>query len=95
MADFPDVPTFKELGYPEFTTTTWFSLSGPAGLPAEIAQKVNREIANTMAKPEMRARMQHEGMVTQALTPEEFKALVERETKFWRPVIEKVGLIEK
>jgi tripartite-type tricarboxylate transporter receptor subunit TctC len=95
MADFSSVPTFKELGYPELTTTTWFSLSGPAGLPADIVQKVNREIANTMAKPEMRQRMQQEGMVTEALTPDEFKALIERETKLWRPVIEKAGLVEK
>jgi tripartite-type tricarboxylate transporter receptor subunit TctC len=95
MADFPDVPTFKELGYPEFTTTTWFSLSGPAGLPADIVQKVNREIAKTMAKPEMQARMRQEGMVTEALTPDEFKALIDRETSIWRPMIEKAGLIEK
>jgi len=95
LPDFATVPTFKELGHPDLTTTTWFSLSGPAGLPADIVQKVNREIANTMAKPEMRARMQQEGMVTEALTPEQFRELIERETKTWRPVIENVGLIEK
>src|SRR5204862_16586 len=95
MQDFSSVPTFKELGYPELTTTTWFSLSGPAGLPADIVQKVNREIANTMAKPEMRQRMQQEGMVTEALTPEQLKELIDRETKLWRPVIEKAGLVEK
>jgi tripartite-type tricarboxylate transporter receptor subunit TctC len=95
LPDFATVPTFKELGYPDLTTTTWFSLSGPAGLPADIVQKVNREIANTMAKPEMRVRMQQEGMVTEALTPEQFRELIERETKTWRPVIENVGLIEK
>jgi tripartite-type tricarboxylate transporter receptor subunit TctC len=50
LQDFPDLPTFKELGYPDLVSTTWFSLSGPAGLPAEIVQKVNREIAKTMAR---------------------------------------------
>jgi tripartite-type tricarboxylate transporter receptor subunit TctC len=95
MADFPDIPTFKELGYPELSTTTWFSLSGPAGLPADIVQKVNREIANVMAKPEMQQRMRQEGMVTEALSPEDFKKLIDRETQFWRPVIEKAGLIGK
>jgi len=95
MEDFPDIPTFKELGYPELSTNTWFSLSGPPGLPDEIVRKVNREIANIMAKPETQQRMRQEGMVTEALTPEEFKALIERETAFWRPVIEKTGLIEK
>src|SRR5258706_156588 len=34
MPDFPTVPTFNELGYPDLIGTTWFSLSGPAGLPA-------------------------------------------------------------
>jgi tripartite-type tricarboxylate transporter receptor subunit TctC len=95
LPDFPDLPTFKEQGFPDLVSTTWFSLSGPAGLPADIVQKVNREIANTMAKPEMRVRMQLEGMVTEALTPEQFRELIERETKTWRPVIENVGLIEK
>jgi tripartite-type tricarboxylate transporter receptor subunit TctC len=95
MQDFPDIPSFKELGHPELTSTTWFSLSGPAGLPPDIVQKVNREIARTMAKPEMQQRMRQEGMVTEALSPEEFKALIERETRFWRPVIEKAGLVDK
>jgi tripartite-type tricarboxylate transporter receptor subunit TctC len=95
LPDFPDVPTFKELGYPEFVTTTWFSLSGPAGLPAEIVQKVNREIATVMARPEMARRMREEGMVIEALTPEAFKVMVERETQFWRPVIEQAGLVER
>jgi tripartite-type tricarboxylate transporter receptor subunit TctC len=95
LPDFATVPTFKELGYPDLTTTTWFSLSGPAGLPADIVQKVNREIAKTMAKPEMQQRMRQEGMITEALSPEDFKKLIDRETQLWRPVIEKAGLIEK
>src|SRR6266540_2097678 len=34
VPDFPDLPTFGELGYPELTASIWFSLSGPAGAPA-------------------------------------------------------------
>ena len=71
IADFPEIPTLKELGYDELTTSVWFSLSGPAHLPESIVQKINREVVTIMAKPEMRQRMQQEGMVTQALTPEE------------------------
>ena len=43
LPDFPDVPTFKELGY-DLVATTWFSISGPADLPKDIIEKVNREI---------------------------------------------------
>jgi tripartite-type tricarboxylate transporter receptor subunit TctC len=95
LPDFPDLPTFREQGYPDLVTTTWFSLSGPAGLPAEIVQKVNRTVASTMARPEIDQRMRQEGMVTQALTPAEFVQLIETETVRWKPVIERAGLVEK
>ncbi len=44
VPDFPDVPTFKELGYPDLTATIWFSLSGPAGMPADIVSRLNAEV---------------------------------------------------
>ena len=81
LPDFPDLPTFNELGYPDVASTMWFSLSGPAGLPADIVQKVNREINKTMARPEIEQRMRQEGMVTQALSPAEFLQLIEAETR--------------
>src|SRR5258708_7663387 len=95
LPDYPDIPSFKELGYPDLVSTTWFSLSGPAGLPAEIVQKVNREIAKTMARPETERRMREEGMITEALTPADFRKLIEAETVRWKPAIERAGLIEK
>jgi len=95
MADFPKMPTFKELGYPEFVNPVWFSLSGPANLPKDITQKVNREVAKAMAKPAMQDTMRKQGMITEAMTPGELHDLIERETAFWKPVMEKAGLIQK
>ena len=37
-----DVPTFKELGYPDLVATTWAAISGPAGIPRPIVAKLNR-----------------------------------------------------
>jgi tripartite-type tricarboxylate transporter receptor subunit TctC len=95
LPDFPDLPTFREQGYPDLVTTTWFSLSGPVGLPPDIVQKVNRTVVQTMARPEIDQRMRQEGMVTQPLTPAEFVQLIETETVRWKPVIERAGLVEK
>jgi tripartite-type tricarboxylate transporter receptor subunit TctC len=95
LPDFPDLPTFREQGYPDLVTTTWFSLSGPVGLPPDIVQKVNRTVVQTMARPEIDQRMRQEGMVTQPLTPAEFRQLIETETVRWKPVIERAGLVEK
>src|SRR5262249_32774325 len=41
LAEFPDLPTFKDLGYDDLTAVTWFALSGPAGLPNDITQRLN------------------------------------------------------
>jgi tripartite-type tricarboxylate transporter receptor subunit TctC len=95
MSIFPDMPTFVEQGYPEFVTSIWFSLSGPKGLPNDIVLKMNREIGKVMAQPAIAARMTKEGMITESMTPDEFEKFVQGEKRYWRPVIEKAGLIRK
>ena len=95
MPDFPAVPTFNELGYPDLVGTTWFSLSGPAGLPADIVNKVNREVVRAMTRPEAQQRLREGGLVADAMTVEEFNKLIAAETARWKPVIEKAGLVGK
>jgi tripartite-type tricarboxylate transporter receptor subunit TctC len=95
MADYPDVPTFAELGHPEFNTPIWFALSGPKGLPPAILERMNTEINKIMTAPAMIDRMRHEGMVVEAMTPAQIQQLIERETRFWRPAIEQAGLMQK
>lgn len=95
MADYPDAPTFAELGHPEFNSPIWFSLSAPKGLPEPILHKMNSEINKIMTAPAMLKRMQHEGMVVEAMTPQQLQQLIDTETRFWRPAIEKAGLMQK
>src|SRR5262245_41849500 len=62
MSDFPAIPTFKELGHSDFVSSIWFALSGPAKLPADIVQKVNRTIVSTMTRPDVAEKMRQQGM---------------------------------
>src|SRR5215468_5395086 len=94
LPDYPDVPTFRELGY-DVVATNWFGLAGPAGLPAEIVRKVNAEINVAMAKPESQQRMREDGMLVRAMDAAAFRKFIEAEGVRWKPVIEKAGLIEK
>jgi tripartite-type tricarboxylate transporter receptor subunit TctC len=94
LPDYPEVPTFKELGY-DVVATNWFALAGPAGLPADIVSKVNREINIAMAKPESQQRMREDGMLVRAMDAPAFRKFIEDEGKRWRPVIEQAGLVEK
>jgi tripartite-type tricarboxylate transporter receptor subunit TctC len=95
VPDYPEVPTLKELGYPDLTTTTWFSLSGPAGLPPAIAERVNREVAVMLESPNVKAQLRRDGMIGHAMTIAEFGKLITDETTRWKPVIEDAGLVGK
>ena len=95
LPDYPDLPTFTELGFPDLVSTTWFSLSGPAGLPDEIVRRVNREVVRAMSKPEAQRRLQQDGLVTEPLNPEEFRSLIAAETVRWKPVAERAGLMQR
>ncbi|HEY1545119.1 MAG TPA: tripartite tricarboxylate transporter substrate binding protein [Xanthobacteraceae bacterium] len=95
MEDFPAVPTFMELGYPDVASTVWFSLSAPAGLPDDIVAKVNREIVRAMSAPDAQARLRQLGLVADAMTVAEFNDLIKRETARWKQMIEQLGLVEK
>ena len=94
MPDFPDVPTLKESGY-DVVATTWFSISGPANLPKDITDKVNREIARAVSNPEAQARLQRDGMIAHIMSVEELSKYIDAETERWRPVLDQLGLIGK
>ncbi len=93
LPDYADLPTLKELGYPELVATTWFSISAPAKLPHDIAEKLNREIAAGVSSPAVKQRLQREGLVTQAMSMAEFGKFIDFETARWKPVIERAGLV--
>nr|MDP2192867.1 tripartite tricarboxylate transporter substrate binding protein [Rhodoferax sp.] len=91
VSGFPDVPTFAELGYPELTGVIWFSLSGPAGMPQDIVQRLNTEVRRILQLPEVRQRLQPEGIESGNLDPKAFTAFVAAELKRWAPVIRASG----
>jgi tripartite-type tricarboxylate transporter receptor subunit TctC len=90
LKGFPELPTFAELGYGELTAVSWFALSGPAGLPDEVTRKLNAAVADMLAKPEVRQRLDHDAVETRLMSPAEFTAFVAREIDKWAPVAKRV-----
>lgn len=86
LPDFPDVPTLKELGYPDMVTTTWWAFSGPAGLPAEIVQPLNRELGAYLDSAAVRGKLAQDSIETETMSPEEFTAFVAAEIRKWTPI---------
>jgi tripartite-type tricarboxylate transporter receptor subunit TctC len=92
LEEFPDVPTFKELGHPQLIGTTWFALSGPPKMPSDIVEKLNRAVVAAVTSPEVQARFRQNGFISRILTADEFTRYVAEETMRWKPVVQKAGL---
>jgi tripartite-type tricarboxylate transporter receptor subunit TctC len=91
LPDYPDVPTFAESGYPDIIATVWFSISGPANMPADIVQKLNAEIRRAMETSEVRDRLRQDGVTPNRLDAREFTAFVADELQRWSPIIRASG----
>jgi tripartite-type tricarboxylate transporter receptor subunit TctC len=92
VPDFPGVPTYAELGYPELTASIWFSLSGPAGMPRDIVTRLNGEVRRILQQPEVRERLRPEGIEPGDVDAQTFTAFVAAELKRWGPVVRAAGL---
>jgi tripartite-type tricarboxylate transporter receptor subunit TctC len=91
LPEYPDVPTYTELGFPELVTVTWFSLSGPAGMPEAIVKKLNAEVIKALAQPDIRQRLARDAIDPEPLDPAAFVRFIEAETKIWVPIAKASG----
>jgi len=87
LAEFTDLPTFAELGFDDIVVTAWFSLSGPAGVPEAIVERLNRLVNQVMASAEVRQSLERDASVTKPMTPAEFTAFMRSEVEKWTPVV--------
>ena len=82
----PDVPTVGEF-VPGYEGSTWYGLCARMGTPAEVIDKINKEINAGLADPTMKARLADLGGVTIAGSPGDFGRLIADETEKWAKVI--------
>jgi tripartite-type tricarboxylate transporter receptor subunit TctC len=86
----PELPTLSELGHRDFVATTWFSLSGPAGMPRDIVRALNREVINAMATPMVKKQIAYDAIETRPMTPTEVTQFSQSEIDRWTPLIKRV-----
>ena len=91
LPEFADVPTFAELGYPALTGTTWFSLSGPSGMPAALVEKINAEVRRGMQSAAIRKQLAAESMETIDYDAAAFTRFVAAEIARWTPAVRSLG----
>ena len=87
----PQVPTFAESGMPDFRSITWFGCVAPPGTPASVAEKVQRDLAETLARPAVAAKLIELMLEPVASTPAQAAQFFVAEAALWGKVIRDTG----
>jgi tripartite-type tricarboxylate transporter receptor subunit TctC len=91
-AIFSNVPTMLEAGYPTVIITGWSGLLAPAGVPREVVNRLQSEVARHLLSPELKETMTRQGAEPVGSTPEQFAAFIKSEAQKWSQVIRRAGL---
>jgi tripartite-type tricarboxylate transporter receptor subunit TctC len=89
--ELPDVPTVAET-IPGYEASALFGMGAPAKTPPEIIAKLNREINEVLAEPEIKNRLTELGGEPLISTPEAFGAMIAAETEKWEKVVKYAGI---
>jgi tripartite-type tricarboxylate transporter receptor subunit TctC len=92
MSQLPNVATVAESGVAGYEVNAWVGYMVPAGTPAPIVQRLNREMAAILGQPDVRERLTADGSEVVANTPEQFAAHVRTELDKWGRTIRAAGI---
>jgi tripartite-type tricarboxylate transporter receptor subunit TctC len=88
----PDVPTLSEQNVPSSELPAWAGICAPAGTPAIIVRRINREALSAMMLPEVRAEVEGQGYEISANTPEEFLAFIKTDVSRTVTLVRELGM---
>jgi tripartite-type tricarboxylate transporter receptor subunit TctC len=80
-AEWPDIPTLTELGFPDSDVPSWYSIQAPAGTPADIIQKFNAKVTEIAKTAEMQAAMTKLSVDLPIQTPAEMSEFLKSDIK--------------
>ena len=83
----PNVPTLAEQGIPNMSVTQWYALFAPAKTPKPIIDRLNKEVNDVLNNKATEKKFEDQGAEVETGTPEELKALVQKEVARWKKVV--------
>jgi tripartite-type tricarboxylate transporter receptor subunit TctC len=88
---FPEVPTMAELGYKGLEGVIWYGVSGPAGIPRPLVNRINDALQKLLATGEVKERFAQQGALPTPTTPEQYTTFIKSEMAKWGPVVKASG----
>ena len=93
-AQLPAIPSIAETpGMAGFELTSWVGLVGPAGMPAEIVERLNAQLKRTLAKPDIREKLVSLGAEIAPSSPLEMEQFVKQQLGSWGTKIRNAGIL--
>jgi tripartite-type tricarboxylate transporter receptor subunit TctC len=89
---FVEVPTLREQGLPSLEVETWYGAFAPAGTPAGVVSRINRDLDSLLSDPGIREFLVRQGMAAAGGPPERLGELVRRELERWSRVVNAAGI---
>jgi hypothetical protein len=83
----PDIPTLAEQGIANVNLSQWYAMFAPAKTPRAIIERINREMNLVLADKSVEKKIEDQGAEVEPGTPEQLKALVQREVTHWKNVV--------
>lgn len=87
LADFPDVPTFRELGWPAADSGTWQGVLVRGGTPVPMISRIAADLGTAMAAPAVAERITALGAVNRVEGPDSFRTWLDNEIEVWSRVV--------
>jgi len=88
----PDMPTIAESGLPGYEVISWFGMFAPAGTPAPIIARLNKEANAALSQPDTRQQYEREGIIAAGGSPEVLGQLLQAEINKWGTLIRQTGI---
>jgi tripartite-type tricarboxylate transporter receptor subunit TctC len=88
----PNVPTIAEAGMPEFSIVSWAALFGPAKMPREVTERLNKEFVAAMGRPDVQAAMEKQAFALSPSSPERLGAYVKEQLEAYRKTMAVAGI---
>jgi tripartite-type tricarboxylate transporter receptor subunit TctC len=92
VAEFPDIPTIAEAGFPGFEAPAWWALLASAKTPPEIIKRMNEELNKTLNNPDVSKRLVAQGIDISGGSVDKAKAFIDGQIDTWAKVVRDNGI---
>ena len=92
VARWPDVPSVRELGLAPLVASNWFGISGPAGIPAPVADRLNAALVGALNTPELAERLRDFGAEPNRMTRADYTGMIAAEVTRWADVVHSANI---